>query len=161
MFVLESFWRGVDYIVVSYCYYGLRLWQTCLSEGKGYYFPPCHILDVCGFRVLFDCPVDLSSLAVFSPVPIDYVANDENLCYSRKEDLGASSLICAEPRYRTVRNLLLWNVSFIDLVLISSPVGMLGLPFLTQNRDFSAKVIEIISCFWFSCHFVINWNLWI
>ncbi|XP_051124112.1 uncharacterized protein LOC127246658 isoform X2 [Andrographis paniculata] len=111
---------------------------TCLSKGKGYYFPPCHILDVCGFRILFDCPLDLSSLAVFSPVPNDAVAHDER----RKADkpLDAGSLICAEPRYRTVKNLLLWNVSFIDLVLISSPMGMLGLPFLTRNKDFSAKV---------------------
>ncbi|KAI3448807.1 hypothetical protein Pfo_005472 [Paulownia fortunei] len=130
---------------------------TCLSEGKGFYFPPCHILDICGFRVLFDCPMDLSSLTVFSPVPINSnaIVNDENFsCSCQKygsgsneekkrkinKPLDANSLICAEPRYRTVKNLLLWNVSFIDIVLISSPMGMLGLPFLTQNKDFSAKV---------------------
>lgn len=136
--------------------------QTCLSEGKGFYFPPCHILDICGFRVLFDCPIDLSSLTVFSPVPIDsiVIVNDENLsCSCQKyaglesneekrrkisKPLNANCLICAEPRYRTVKNLLLWNVSFIDIVLISSPLGMLGLPFLTRNKDFSAKVVQVI-----------------
>ncbi|KAL7135421.1 hypothetical protein ABFS83_11G094600 [Erythranthe nasuta] len=115
---------------------------TCLSEGKGFYYPPCHILDISGFRILLDCPIDLSSLLVFSPVPIDpnpIISNGKN---SRKIDkpLDASSLICAQPRYRTVKNLLLWDVSFIDVVLISSPMGMMGLPFLTRNKDFSAKV---------------------
>ncbi|KAL0375524.1 UNVERIFIED_CONTAM: hypothetical protein Scaly_0670000 [Sesamum calycinum] len=113
---------------------------TCLSEGKGYYFPPCHILDKCGFRVLFDCPMDLSSLAIFSPVPTgsnSIAYNEKFSCSSEKyaglelnEDkrrkidkpLDANSLIGAEPHYRTVKNLLLWNVSFIDVVLISTPM---------------------------------------
>ncbi|XP_011091827.1 integrator complex subunit 9 homolog isoform X2 [Sesamum indicum] len=102
--------------------------------------------------------MDLSSLAIFSPVP----TSSNSIAYNRKfscssekyaglelnEDkrlkidkpLDANSLIGAEPHYRTVKNLLLWNVSFIDVVLISSPMGMLGLPFLTRNKDFSAKV---------------------
>ncbi|KAG8363697.1 hypothetical protein BUALT_Bualt19G0049400 [Buddleja alternifolia] len=131
---------------------------TCLSEGKGFYFPPCHIMDICGFRVLFDCPMDLSSLAIFSPLPVDAnaISNDENIsgsCHKYadlelNEDKGqkidkpldANSLICAEPQYKTITNLLLWNVSFIDVVLISRPMGMLGLPFLTRNKDFIAKV---------------------
>ncbi|KAK4438629.1 hypothetical protein Salat_0197400 [Sesamum alatum] len=129
-----------------------------LESRQGLYFPPCHILDICGFQVLFDCPVDLSSLAICSPVPTgsNSIAYNENFSCScgkyaglesnedkrRKIDkpLDANSLICAEPRYRTVKDLLLWNVSFIDVVLISSPMGMLGLPFLTRNKDFSAKV---------------------
>lgn len=132
--------------------------QTCLSEGKGLYFPPCHILDICGFRVLFDCPIDLSSLTAFSPLPIDsnaiiddenvscscetYAGSESNLAKRQKIDnqSNANGLICAEPRYRIVKNLLLWDVSFIDMVLITSPMGMLGLPFLTRNKDFSAKV---------------------
>ncbi|KAL0413589.1 UNVERIFIED_CONTAM: hypothetical protein Sradi_1560600 [Sesamum radiatum] len=102
--------------------------------------------------------MDLSSLAIFSPVPTgsNLIAYNEKFSYSsekyaalesneakrRKMDkpLDANSLIGAEPHYRTVKNLLLWNVSFIDVVLISSPMGMLGLPFLTRNKDFSAKV---------------------
>ncbi|KAL2461152.1 cleavage and polyadenylation specificity factor 73 kDa subunit-II [Abeliophyllum distichum] len=131
---------------------------TCLSEGKGFYFPPCYILDICGFRVLFDCPMDLSSLTMFLPVPTDSfsMCNGEinsrscqksldlesNVYKRRKIDkpLDESSLIRAEPRYKIIKNLLLWNVSFIDVVLISSPMGILGLPFLTRSKDFSAKV---------------------
>lgn len=123
---------------------------TCLSEGKGYYFPPCHILDVHGFRVLFDCPIDLSSLTIFSPVPVGSIADSEHLSSSCQSGASseqkidkpftANSLICAEPLYRTLRNLLLWDISSIDIVLISSPMGMLGLPYLTRNKDFSAKV---------------------
>ncbi|EYU45766.1 hypothetical protein MIMGU_mgv1a002829mg [Erythranthe guttata] len=115
---------------------------TCLSEGKGFYYPPCHILDISGFRILLDCPMDLSSLLVFSPVPIDPnpIISNEKTSLKIDKPLDASSLICAQPRYRTVKNLILWDVSFIDVVLISSPMGMMGLPFLTRNKDFSAKV---------------------
>ncbi|KAL0456033.1 UNVERIFIED_CONTAM: hypothetical protein Slati_0942500 [Sesamum latifolium] len=102
--------------------------------------------------------MDLSSLAIFSPVPTssNLIAYNEKFSYSSEKYAGlesnedkrrkinkpldANSLIGAEPHYRTVKNLLLWNVSFIDVVLISSPMGMLGLPFLTRNKDFSAKV---------------------
>ncbi|KAL6532569.1 hypothetical protein OROHE_013991 [Orobanche hederae] len=131
---------------------------TCLSEGNGFHFPPCHILDICGFRILFDCPMDLSPLTVFSPVPIysNAIVSDGNLPCSCQNYAGSdssegkrskiekfldeNSLISGVPRYKTVKNLLLLDVSFIDVVLISSPMGMLGLPYLTRNRDFSAKV---------------------
>ncbi|CAA0809361.1 Unknown protein [Striga hermonthica] len=131
---------------------------TCLSEGKGFHFPPCHIVDIFGFRVLFDCPMDLSSLTVFSPVlwHTSTIDNEDHFPCSCENNVGSSStegerlkidksldatsLIHALPRYRMVKNLLLWDISFIDVVLISSPMGMLGLPYLTRNRDFSAKV---------------------
>lgn len=142
--------------------------QTCLSEGKGFYFPPCHILDICGFRVLFDIPIDLSLLTVFFPLPIDsnamidddddeicdsaiYVGSESNVAKRQKiNKFKANGLICAEPRYRIVNHLLLWDVSFIDMVLISSPMGMLGLPILTRNKDFSAKVV-LVTQPWFIC----------
>ncbi|XP_027179999.1 integrator complex subunit 9 homolog isoform X2 [Coffea eugenioides] len=131
---------------------------TCLSEGKGYHFPPCHMLNIGGFQLLFDCPLDLSALSVFSPLPTNLSSLfDESVgectceassisdCgWKRKQkvdkSLDTSSLIHAEPWYKTVKSLKLWNISFIDVVLISSPVGMLGLPFLTRNRNFSAKI---------------------
>ncbi|KAL3516800.1 hypothetical protein ACH5RR_023702 [Cinchona calisaya] len=131
---------------------------TCLSEGKGYHFPPCHILNLCGFQLLFDCPLDLSALSVFSPLPINLSSVPDQCtsvctcetsldseCGRKKKQkveklLDASSLIHAEPWYKTVKSLRLWNISFIDVVFISSPMGMLGLPFLTRNKDFSAKV---------------------
>ncbi|KAL6563575.1 hypothetical protein OROGR_002534 [Orobanche gracilis] len=131
---------------------------TCLSEGNGFNFPPCHILDICGFRILFDCPMDLSPVTAFSPVPFysNAIVSDGNLPCSCQNYAGSdlsegkrskieksldeNSLISGVPRYKTVKNLLLWDVSFIDVVLISSPMGMLGLPYLTRNRDFSAKV---------------------
>ncbi|KAI6691793.1 hypothetical protein NL676_019503 [Syzygium grande] len=131
---------------------------TCLSRGKGFYFPPCHVLSVCGFRILIDCPMDLSALAVFAPVPPGFsaVQDEEDFeplvdefdrCESGNEErkniekpMNAKALIRSEPWYKTVANLHLWNLSFIDVVLISSPAGMLGLPFLTQAKGFSAKV---------------------
>ncbi|XP_058740737.1 kinesin-like protein KIN-12A [Vicia villosa] len=42
---------------------------TCLSKGGGFHFPPCHMLNFCGIRILLDCPLDLSALMAFSPVP--------------------------------------------------------------------------------------------
>lgn len=116
------------------------------------------MLNICGFQLLFDCPLDLSALSVFSPLPTNLSSlSDESAgectceapsisdCSQKKKQkvdksLDASSLIHAEPWYKTVKNLKLWNISFIDVVLISSPMGMLGLPFLTRNKDFSAKI---------------------
>lgn len=106
---------------------------------------------MCGFRVLFDCPLDLSPLTVFSPVPwtCSTAGDEESLDFDgvRKKQkieklMDANSLIFAEPWYKTVNNLHLWNASFIDVVLISSPMGMLGLPYLTRSKDFSAKVVK-------------------
>lgn len=129
---------------------------TCLSEGGGFHFPPCHLLSICGFRVLFDCPVDLSALTIFSPISTGSYSNlDEAacpplntldlLCGDQKrrkfeKALDADCLINAEPYYRSIEKLHLWNASLIDIVLISSPMGMLGLPFLTRAKDFSAKI---------------------
>ena len=123
------------------------LLQTCLSKGGGFHFPPCHMLNVSGFRILVDCPLDLSSLAIFSPIPVAHQVHEslERDSVVRKKQkiektLDANDLVHAEPWYKTVKNLHLWDASFIDVVLISSPVGMLGLPFLTRTKDFSAKV---------------------
>lgn len=116
------------------------------------------MLNFCGIRILLDCPLDLSALMVFSPVPtaLDCLpfeemnnteANDflDSRVGSGKRQkieklLDAKSLLFAEPWYKTVYNLHLWNASFIDVVLISSPMGILGLPFLTRMKDFSAKI---------------------
>lgn len=117
------------------------------------------MLNVCGVRILFDCPLDLSALTIFSPVPTGFDAavddqkvdllricstlDSESVTQKRQKiekPLNVNDLIYAVPWYKTVRNLHLWNVSFIDIVLISSPMGMLGLPFLTQMKGFSAKV---------------------
>ncbi|CAI0410388.1 unnamed protein product [Linum tenue] len=132
---------------------------TCLSSGSGYQFPPCHILeDVCGFRILLDCPLDLSALSVFSPVPPDndFVSdgkasyNSARDCFAKEQEiqkrqkietpLHAKDLIHDELWYKTVKNLHLWDPSSIDVVLISSVMGMLGLPFLTRAEGFSAKI---------------------
>ncbi|KAI4382962.1 hypothetical protein MLD38_008850 [Melastoma candidum] len=109
---------------------------TCLSRGKGYYSPPCHVLRLGGFTLLVDCPLDLSSLSVFAPVPGGFGNGDR----SAEGPVDATGLIRAEPWYKTVATLHLWDVSSIDVVLISSPMGMLGLPFLTRADGFSAKV---------------------
>ena len=82
--------------------------------------------------------MDLSSLTIFSPLPVD--SHDINI----DEEKRGNGLIYAEPRYRTVTKLLSWNISFIDVVLITSPIGMLGLPFLTRKKGFTAKVNEVM-----------------
>ncbi|KAG5229440.1 integrator complex [Salix suchowensis] len=112
---------------------------TCLSKGSGFHFPPCHILDVSGFRILLDCPLDLSALTIFSPVsPSPKMEEEDKLMILLQKIL--KSLICAQPWYKTPNNLHLWDPSSIDLVLISSTMGMLALPFLTQTKGFSAKI---------------------
>ncbi|KAH1159561.1 hypothetical protein AAZX31_11G180000 [Glycine max] len=131
---------------------------TCLSKGGGFHFPPCHMLNFCGIRILLDCPLDLSALMAFSPVPtaLDCLPVEES--YNTEANaffdsrfgsgkrqkienlLDAKSLLFAEPWYKTVNNLHLWNASFIDVVLISSPMGIMGLPFLTRTKGFSAKI---------------------
>lgn len=151
----------LEYILTS-CIHGFQYLQTCLSEGRGYYFPPCHIVNISGFRVLFDCPLDLSALSVFSPLPIvtsslldektsnvsvQSSSNSESVRREVGESLDSKSLIRAEPWYKTVKSLQLWSIYSIDVVLISSPMGMLGLPFLTRLKDFRSKVMErIFSC---------------
>ena len=121
-----------------------------MSKGGGFHFPPCHILNVCGFRILFDIPLDLSALTIFSPIPVSFdtsldeetLSCPESDIWKRQENtnLNARDLVRAEPCYKTVKKLHLWNASFIDVVLISSPMGMLGLPFLTRMKGFFAKV---------------------
>ncbi|CAO2816206.1 unnamed protein product [Amaranthus hypochondriacus] len=126
---------------------------TCLSKGNGYYFPPCHIIQISGFCILLDCPLDLSGLLIFSPIPVYlngkleafdcscHGSLDTDCAACQKQQAEYSeNLIHAVPWYKTVSNLHLWDVSFIDAVIISSPMGMLGLPFLTRNKSFSAKV---------------------
>lgn len=120
---------------------------TCLSKGGSYHFPPCSMLNVSGFRILLDCPIDLSALTIFSPVPSGFVHDrslqTESVDRKRRrieKQLESDNLIFEEPWYKTVKNLHLWDASFIDIVLISSPMGMLGLPFLTRSKGFSAKV---------------------
>jgi len=135
--------------------------QTCLSKGRGFHFPPCHMLNFCGIRILLDCPLDLSALLAFSPIPtsLDWLSvvesyNTEANDFDSRAGFGkrqkiekllhAKSLLFAEPWYKTVNNLQLWNSSFIDVVLISSPMGIMGLPFLTRMKGFSAKVVFLM-----------------
>ncbi|KAL3729069.1 hypothetical protein ACJRO7_033640 [Eucalyptus globulus] len=116
------------------------------------------MLSVCGFRILIDCPLDLSALAAFAPKPpgfsavqdeedFGHLVDESDGCESGNEEredtenpMNAKALIRSEPWYKTVASLHLWNLSFIDVVLISSPAGMLRLPFLTRAKGFSAKL---------------------
>ncbi|KAK3018804.1 hypothetical protein RJ639_005042 [Escallonia herrerae] len=79
------------------------------------------------------CLTKVATLTVFSPIPTDARQKIEKL-------LDANNLIQADPCYKSVNNLHLLDVSLIDIILISSPMGMLGLPFLTRTKDFSAKI---------------------
>ncbi|CAH2054628.1 unnamed protein product [Thlaspi arvense] len=124
---------------------------TCLSKGDGFQYPPCHMLNLSGFRILIDCPLDLLAITIFSPVPSDVGSEasefpsdvPQNPIQKRQKlarQMTPDDLVCAEPWYKTVKALHLWEVSLIDVVLISSPMGLLGLPFLTQSPRFCAKV---------------------
>uniref|UniRef100_A0A7N0T5Q8 Beta-Casp domain-containing protein n=2 Tax=Kalanchoe fedtschenkoi TaxID=63787 RepID=A0A7N0T5Q8_KALFE len=127
---------------------------TCLSKGRGFYSPPCQLMDFCDFRILVNCPMDLSALSIFSPNLQRTVVESDDDHLERSEDVegvsrkrrktekpvDASDLIHAVPWYKFVGNLTLWNISSIDVVLISSPMAMLGLPFLTHMDGFCAKV---------------------
>ncbi|CAM8932572.1 unnamed protein product [Rhodiola kirilowii] len=101
--------------------------------------------------------MDLSALSIFSPAGYlqtrgvsedddDHLEMASDLeCVSRKrkkveKPVDASDLIHAVPWYKVVGNLALWNIASIDIVLISSPMAMLGLPFLTKMDGFCAKV---------------------
>ncbi|XP_072965849.1 uncharacterized protein [Typha angustifolia] len=103
---------------------------TCLSEGSGFHFPPCHMLELSGFRLLLECPLDLSALTVFSPIRTTTSTSTSSL----------SGLINALPWYKTVAALHLWDPSLIDAVLVSSPSALLGIPFLTRNPKFTGKI---------------------
>jgi len=95
--------------------------------GGGYHSPASHLLELEGFRFLLDCPIDLSALAAFAPVPL---AGD------------AAGLIRAVPRY--------WlpaaaKAGGVDAVLVSSATGMLGFPFLTGLPGFAdTKVLPLL-----------------
>ncbi|KAF3786838.1 Integrator complex subunit 9 [Nymphaea thermarum] len=126
------------------------------------------MVHICGLQILLECPLDLSAMRVFSPIPtISYRKNPhKNLSDHQLDKLGnvylksnkmgsgridaqgsdgtgsvfdAGDLIMAEPWYKMVP-LHLWDVSMIDVVLISTPAGMLGLPFLTNDKRFNAKI---------------------
>lgn len=157
--LLQLILLGIDCIL---------FYQTCLSKGGGYHCPPCHIVSVGGLQFLLDCPLDLSALTIFSPIPTgsNAVLDEDSDCSPRTsldskngrkrqkmdKTLNADDLIRSEPCYKTVTNLHLWDLSFIDVVLISTPMGMLGLPFLTRTKGFSAKVMAYTIC---SLHFAI------
>ncbi|TVU36110.1 hypothetical protein EJB05_18026, partial [Eragrostis curvula] len=100
--------------------------QTCLSTGGGgggsYHSPASHILEADGMRLLLDCPIDLFALAAFAPVPL---AGD------------AEGLIRAVPRYWAPAAAAAAEAGGVDAVLVSSAMGMLGLPFLTGLPGFA------------------------
>ncbi|RLN22372.1 hypothetical protein C2845_PM07G32190 [Panicum miliaceum] len=100
---------------------------TCLSTsgggggGNSYHSLASHLLELEGLRFLLDCPIDLSALAAFSPVPLTG---------------GEGSLIRAVPRYWSPAAAAAVKAGGVDAVLVSSATGMLGLPFLTRLPGF-------------------------
>lgn len=85
---------------------------------------------------------------IFSPIPTNAFSNPElpspdsvdQKRQKHERPIDSSELIRAQPWFKTVTSLHLWNVPFIDVVLISSPMGMLGLPFLSRVNGFRAKI---------------------
>ncbi|CAO2172470.1 unnamed protein product [Urochloa humidicola] len=105
---------------------------TCLSTtgggGGSYHSPASHILELEGLRFLLDCPIDLSALAAFAPVPLTG---------------DAGGLIRAVPRYWSPAAAAAANAGGVDAVLVSSATGMLGLPFLTRLPGFANTKIYV------------------
>ncbi|KAK1669082.1 hypothetical protein QYE76_057241 [Lolium multiflorum] len=107
---------------------------TCLAtpgSGGGYHAPASHLLELEGLRLLLDCPVDLSALAAFAPVPLDAGSGD------------AGELICAVPYYRSPAVAAAAKAGGVDAVLVSSTTGMLGLPFLTRLPSFANTKVYV------------------
>lgn len=83
----------------------------------------------------------------FSPIPtsLDALSFEESKNNEKRQKiedlLDAKNLVFVEPWYKTVNKLHLWNASLIDVILISSPMGIMGLPYLTRQKGFSAKVV--------------------
>ncbi|OEL31037.1 hypothetical protein BAE44_0007944, partial [Dichanthelium oligosanthes] len=104
---------------------------TCLSTSGGggsYHSPASHLLELEGLRFLLDCPIDLSALAAFAPVPLTD---------------GAGGLIRAVPRYWSPAAAAAAKAGGVDAVLVSSATGMLGLPFLTRLPGFANTKIYV------------------
>ncbi|CAL4959860.1 unnamed protein product [Urochloa decumbens] len=107
---------------------------TCLSTsgsggGRGsYHSPASHLLELEGLHFLLDCPIDLSALAAFAPVPLTG---------------DAGGLIRAVPRYWSPAAAAATKAGGVDAVLVSSATGMLGLPFLTRLPGFANTKIYV------------------
>ncbi|CAM6041437.1 unnamed protein product [Sphagnum compactum] len=109
----------------------------------------CHLLEICQTRVLLECPLDLSVLAIFLPSFQSVQDGGKQKRKSHTDVMSASLsflkensgqvLIEGEPWYKTAE-LGLVEVALLDAVVVSNPLGLLGLPFLTKNPDFSAKI---------------------
>ncbi|KAM0931196.1 hypothetical protein ACQ4PT_000300 [Festuca glaucescens] len=107
---------------------------TCLavpSSGGGYHVPASHLLELEGLRLLLDCPVDLSALAAFAPLPLDTGPGD------------VGDLIRAVPYYRSPAAAAAAKAGGVDAVLVSSATGMLGLPFLTRLPSFANTKVYV------------------
>lgn len=109
---------------------------TCLAVpgsggGGGYHTPASHLLELEGLRLLLDCPVDLSALAAFAPVPPGAGSGD------------AGDLIRAAPYYWSPAAAAAAKIGCVDAVLVSSATGMLGLPFLTRLPSFANTKVYV------------------
>jgi integrator complex subunit 9 len=104
------------------------------GSGGGYHAPASHLLELEGLRLLLDCPIDLSCLAAFAPVPLDTGSGD------------AGDLICAVPYYWSPAVTAAAKAGGVDAVLVSSATGMLGLPFLTRLSSFANTKVRPHLC---------------
>ncbi|KAF7039255.1 hypothetical protein CFC21_049293 [Triticum aestivum] len=109
---------------------------TCVTTpgsggGGGYHSPASHLLELEGVRLLLDCPVDLSALTAFAPVPLGPDCGD------------AGDLIRAVPYYWSPAASAAAKAGGVDAVLVSSATGMLGLPFLTRLPSFANTKVYV------------------
>ncbi|KAM3334642.1 hypothetical protein ACQJBY_029215 [Aegilops geniculata] len=107
---------------------------TCVAtpgSGGGYHTPASHLLEVEGVRLLLDCPVDLSALRAFAPLPLGPDCDD------------AGDLIRAVPYYWSPAASAAAKAGGVDAVLVSSATGMFGLPFLTRLPSFANTKVYV------------------
>jgi len=119
--------------------------QTPVADG-------CFLLRLGDVTILLDCPLDLRGLAVFVPqyrtvtFPIQTPLDAERPATAAAAASG-DVLVVLNGRHRILGPLQLCpprldllDVAAIDVVLISNPTGILGLPYLVRRPGFRARV---------------------
>jgi len=119
--------------------------QTLVAEGS-------FLLRLGDVTILLDCPLDLRALSVFVPqyrtvtFPIQTPLDAERPAGSAAAASG-DVLVVLNGRHRIFGPLQLCpprldllDVAAIDVVLISNPTGILGLPYLVRRPGFRARI---------------------
>ncbi|XP_074644115.1 integrator complex subunit 9-like [Tubulanus polymorphus] len=120
----------------------------CLSGNAN---KPCFILTFKGTTILLDCSLDLSTLQHFIPQPVTKSAKFDNVPPWRApgsladkvgntlKDLNGRVFLDAIPEFHFPETGL-FDLSLVDVILISNSQCMLALPYITQYTGFNGQV---------------------